>query len=31
MAEETIGKKPVMTETLMTTLRELDRLITDAD
>ncbi|RZO80665.1 MAG: YqcC family protein [Halieaceae bacterium] len=31
MAEETIGKKPVMTETLMITLRELDRLITDAD
>jgi len=31
MAEETIGKKPLMTETLMTTLRELDRLITEAD
>ena len=31
MAEETIGKKPLMTEALMVTLRDLDRLITDAD
>lgn len=31
MAEETIGKKPLMTETLIITLRDLDRLITGAD
>ena len=31
MAEETVGKKTLPTEALMSTLRELDRLITGSD
>lgn len=31
MAEETVGKKALPTETLISTLRELDQLITDID
>jgi len=31
MAEETVGKKALLTEPLISTLRELDRLITEID
>jgi hypothetical protein len=31
MAEETVGKRPLPTEPLISTLRELDRLITEID
>jgi len=31
MAEETVGKKSLLTEPLISTLRELDRLITEID
>ena len=31
MAEETVGKRPLPTELLISTLRELDRLITEID